>query len=142
MIAKVLTRVNALIGIVLGLFGLTCVSCVEYGCPHADFEASGMISDQESQPIENIRVQLKLGRNRVPFSRAFYSGGNGQYQLVVDDIIVTDSVYIVATDTTGVYASDSVCVPVVYSTKGIKKKDRWYEGKATITQDFQLKKQD
>ena len=138
--AKLLSRVNALIAFVLGLFGFGCVSCVKYGVPHADFDLSGNISNQESQPVSNIQVRLKDARSLAPVGEV-YSDAEGMYHLAANDLFTMNEVDILVTDTAGIYASDSVRVTVVYSKEGVNKNDRWDEGKATIHHDFQLKKQ-
>lgn len=51
----------------LALLGIGVVSCdggggdmrVEYGCPYADFRASGTVTDEDGKPIQGIRVVLK-----------------------------------------------------------------------------------
>ena len=53
--AKFLTRFNALIGLILALFGFGCVSCVEYGVPplvkygspYNTLEATGKVTDED-----------------------------------------------------------------------------------------------
>ena len=57
---KVLTGINALIALLLGILGLNgCFRLVEYGTPYATFEAAGTITDEDNKPLENIRVTLK-----------------------------------------------------------------------------------
>ena len=56
------TRIIQLIKIALGLLGVaivdSCVAKAEYGCPHADFEAKGVVTDEEGKGIQGIRVVI------------------------------------------------------------------------------------
>ena len=50
------TLIIQLIKIALGLLGVaivdSCVAKAEYGCPHADFEAKGVVTDEEGKGIQ------------------------------------------------------------------------------------------
>ena len=54
------TLINKLIRITLGLLGVamvdSCVGKAEYGCPHSDFEAKGVVTDEDGNGIQGIRV--------------------------------------------------------------------------------------
>lgn len=146
--AKLLTRVNALIGLILGLFGFSCVSCVEYGvpvvpvaeygCPYATFEAKGKISDENAKPVQNIRVQIK-SRYESAFPEV-YTDENGEYNTFTYNVLPIDSVDIIVSDTADIYASDSVRVKVDYDRSQVAPSDHWNAGSGSVYQDFQLKK--
>ena len=144
--AKFLTRVNALISLILGLFGFGCVSCVEYGVPvplaeygspYATFEAQGKVTDENARPVEKIRVRIK---NRLGTEYPeIYTNENGEYNTgMLEGVYPPDSVDIVVTDITGNYASDSVRVKVNYDRSNVSKSDHWNEGVGSVYQDFRL----
>ena len=146
--AKLLTRVNALIGLILGLFGFSCVSCVEYGvpvpvaeygCPYATFEAKGKVTDENAQPVQNIRVQIK--KNEQSAFPDIYTDENGEYNtFTYNGIFPLDSVDIIVSDTADIYAPDSVRVKVDYDRSQVAPSDHWNAGSGSVYQDFQLKK--
>lgn len=121
---KVRTWINVLLSGMLGMTGLS--SCVKYGCPpDVGIDVSGKIIDQETeQPIENIQVTVK--RNGWPYSPEMYSDENGQYGTHELYLPNWDSIDVVARDTAGLYAPDSVRLKFNYGEN--------------IQQDFQLKK--
>lgn len=149
--AKILTGVNSLIGLILGLFGIGCVSCkygvpepvpmAEYGCPYATFEAKGKVTDENAQAVENIRVRIrnKYG-DELPY---IYTDENGEYNTgTLEGVFPPDSVDIIVTDTADIYAPDSVRIKVEYDKSEVSKDDHWNAGAGSVYQDFQLKKND
>ena len=137
---RVIKYVNALLTLLLSALGFT--SCESpsgaYGCPHATMDVSGTISDEEAKPVKNIHVSIKH-RNHPAMPYA-YSDEEGKYRVFCDGVMPFDSVDIVATDTADVYFSDSVRVKVEYDKSKVANGDNWDNGKATIKQDFHLKK--
>lgn len=125
--AKVRTWMNVLLSGLLGIVGFNGCMYVKYGCPpDVGIDVSGKIIDQETeQPIENIQVTVK--RNGWPYSPEMYSDENGQYGTHELYLPYLDSIDIVARDTAGLYASDSVRIK--FNNNG-----------ENIQQDFQLKK--
>lgn len=145
--AKFLTRFNALIGLILALFGFGCVSCVEYGVPplvkygspYNTLEATGKVTDENAKPLENIRVRIKTKSGAE--MHEIYTNADGEYATgMLGSSPYLDSIYIVASDTADIYAPDSVRVKLTYDRSGVAKDDYWNEGAASIYQDFQLKK--
>jgi len=135
---KVLTKINSLIVFLLGLLGF--YGCKDeqptekYGIPTAILDASGLVTDQEKKPLENIQVTVKQTWHRALPEQ--YSKEDGTYAVKDVYMFPEDSVDIIATDTAGVYASDSARVKVTYSQPDAD----WDKGVGTIQKDFQLKK--
>lgn len=138
--ARMLSGINAFITFVIGLlgFGMTGCSRVEYGCPYATLDVKGKVTDEASQPIENIRVVTHS--RYTDDAMETYTDENGNYQFDQTSVFPMDSVDIIATDTAGVYATDSVRVGVSYDRTGVSKEDHWNSGEGTAYHDFQLKK--
>ena len=142
---KVLTGINALIALLLGILGLNGCFRLEYGTPYATFEATGTITNEENKPLENIRVTLKdRYRPNRDYRRTMpdvYTADDGTYTFgPYGGFFPVDSLDIIVTDTTGVHASDSVSVKVDYDRSKVKWGDNWDSGAGYVHQDFQLKK--
>lgn len=143
---KVLNKINSLIVLILGLLGFnSCDSPVaEYGTPHATFEATGTITDQENKPLKNIQVVVRQKAYGVGPANALlpeqYTDEEGMYRGSRNDAFPVDSVDIIVTDTAGVFESDSVRVKVDYDRSHVSQGDHWYAGGGYVQQDFQLKK--
>ena len=147
---RVLKGINFVLATVLGFLGFGCNKPnnymmegdfypeLMYGVSFArsaTYDVSGKIKDEaNNEPIKNIRVTVKSKRGDF---QGIYTKTNGSYSMLGAGV-VCDSLNIVAEDTTGVYEPDSVQVEVVL-VPGKNKDDR-YAGKATVHQDFQLKK--
>ena len=139
--AKLLTRVNAFIALLLGIFGFgSCEShfMAEYGCPYASLEVSGNVTDESNQPVENIQVKVKNNGRQI--MQEVYSDKNGKYTTEQYEIFPVSTVDLIVTDTAGIYNGDSVRVTVTYDKSQIAKGDHWDEGDAIIQYNFQLKK--
>lgn len=158
---KVLTGINALIALLLGILGLNGCFRLEYGTPYATFEATGTITNEENKPLENIQVVVKRPgfyeyveeytedrrkHTTEPFdpftdcAPNSYTDADGAYQIGPHSYFPTNSVEILVRDTSGVYASDSVSVKVDYDRSKVKWGDNWDSGAGYVHQDFQLKK--
>lgn len=86
-----------LIKIILGFLGVvmvdSCVAKAEYGCPHADFEAKGVVTDEDGNGIQGIRVVISAeypSPNYVgePMTDTLWTNHNGEY--VTSDSYVDD----------------------------------------------------
>ncbi len=65
---------------VLGIFGFSFHSCVEYGCPYASFSISGRVTAAESgEAIEGIQV-IREGRYSYE-NDTVYTDVNGMYHI-------------------------------------------------------------
>lgn len=74
--------------ITLGLLGVamidSCTAKVEYGCPHADFEAKGVVTDEEGKGIQGIRVVISAEHPNpsytgTPIADTLWTNQNGEY---------------------------------------------------------------
>jgi len=139
---KILTGINALIAALFGVLGMSCQHLVaEYGCPYATLDVSGTITDSEAQPVENIRVSVRLNpgpsTERIPVA---VSVEDGTYEGELEGIFPVQTATLYADDTTGVYATDSAVVELKYDKSQVSQSNHWNNGTATVHQDFQLKK--
>ena len=137
--ANVLRGFNAILAFLLTLLGFTACESpkCEYGVPHADFDVSGEITDQDDQPLENIQVRVRdEWGNTYP---AEYTDIDGAYRIINEETFPSDSMDIIVRDTAGVYESDSVRIKTDYDLSGVVE-GGWYQGQATIHHDFQLRK--
>lgn len=145
--ARFLKGINVFLElIILGLVGVSFGSCVkygvvaEYGAPYATLDVSGAITDEEAKPVANIRVKVQSeGTQLLPET---YSEEDGLYAVKDEYVFPLPHIDIIAEDTSGVYAPDTAHVDVQYDHSDVSKGDHWNEGKASIQQDFQLKKKE
>lgn len=138
---KLLSRINALFVFLLGILGFTsCELRTKYGVPYAEIEVSGVVTDQENERLEDIRITVKQeGHQVLPrtyTNQAGWFDENGNIELP------TNTVDIIVDDPSGVYAPDSIRLNITYDATKESKKNSWNQGKATIRQDFQLKKKE
>ncbi len=141
----ILTGINAVIALLLGLLGLNGCGRKEYGTPYATFEAVGTITDEANKPVENIQVTLKdRYRPNRDYRRTYpavYTDDGGEYVIgPYNGFFPNDSMDIIVTDTSGIYAPDSVSVKVDYDRSKVAWGDNWNEGAGYVHQDFRLKK--
>ena len=136
--------INTLIALVLGLFGFGCSACLcKYGVPHGEIDVSGTVTDKDAnQPIENIRITIKSDeRSDEPVFPVTYTETDGGYHAYENRHGWPFSqLKIVAEDTSGVYGADSTIVNLKYKENAHSLGDSWNKGKASVRQDFQLKK--
>ena len=127
--------------ITLGLLGIamvdSCIAKAEYGCPHADFEAKGVVTDEEGKGIQGIRVVISAEYpNPVfePITDTLWTNHNGEYvtgeSYIVDDFAYNDSVKLEFEDVDGQenggeFQKVSIEVPVFKVKDGDGK---WYDG--------------
>lgn len=137
---RLLLCINTLLVALMGMLGFSsCIGMRKYGVPYTDLEAHGTVTDTEKQPLENIQVQVKY--HGWPISKAEYTNADGQYEIIEGEPDTPpDSVDIVATDTAGIYAPDSVRLSVTQNKVKERSKDEYYMGKVSLQHDFQLKK--
>ena len=143
---KVLNKINAVIAFLLSVLGFSSCDFTKkygvpneirsmYGTPYAEIEATGKVFNEQNEPVSSARVTLKDS-----YSIDSYTDKDGIYTIRVTNELPKDSISIVVNDTNGVYESDSVRIKVDYDRSDAKEHNDFYEGKASIYQDFQLKK--
>ena len=139
----VITFLMALLGFgtsgCIGLYGIVVPGPKEYGTPYASFDAAGKVTDEDAQPLENIRVKIKSKWQNMHFYDQ-YTNEEGEYKITDGYYFPADSVDIIVADTADIYQGDSVRVKVDYDRSGVSKDDNWNEGTGIVRHDFQLKK--
>ncbi|MGN0236067.1 MAG: radical SAM-associated putative lipoprotein [Paludibacteraceae bacterium] len=147
MAKAILTYLNKVLGMVIGALGLTgCVAAkygvpeavAMYGCPAASFAAEGKVVNEQAQPVEGVKVTAGDRRymSEESMGKAL-TDERGEYHITVDAMFPTDSIWLYADDTTGVYAGDSVRVKVEYEGNG---DGMWDMGSGKAEADFTLVK--
>ena len=141
---KILKVINYLLTLLIGplamtacyvKYGVSPEILPEYGCPYAEFEVTGKVMDQDSMPVNNIRVTVHHdGALIMPEA---YSAEDGRYAAFFEAAMPADQVEIIAHDTAGVYESDTVRNIHVTYTGG---DGGWNVGHTSLEQDFILKK--
>ena len=115
---------------------------VEYGMPHADFELKGTVTDETSQPIQNIRVVHQFGYENS-YSDTIYTDENGKYafngsawkyQLKFEDIDGEEN--------GGLFQTKEIEGGFTQADLVEKGDGRWYDGKFVKTEDVKLEKID
>lgn len=103
-----------------------------------EFEVYGEVTNEENQALKNIEVTIK--HHGWPMCKK-YSDEKGKYLIYEERMhYFSDSVDIIARDTSGIFEPDSVRVFVAVEPKP-GPKDRW-AGSFSVKQDFQLKKKE
>ena len=142
---------NTLIGVILGLLGISSFSCAKYGAPTAmygvptgDLTFDGKVSDETDKPLEGIQVIRRGGwkddadmRYWDGWADTLYTNADGEVHKEYDGIFPLRYQKVIVNDPAGEYQSDSITSEVNY-TGG----NGWDEGKATLKTDFKLRKKD
>ena len=133
------TLINKLIKITLGLLGVamvdSCVAKAEYGCPHSDFEAKGVVTDEDGNGIQGIRVVVSAeypNPNYVggPITDTLWTSHSGEYVSRDDNFAILSSVKLEFEDVDGAenggeFQSVTVEVPIFKVREG---DGNWYMG--------------
>ncbi|MBQ9462337.1 MAG: radical SAM-associated putative lipoprotein [Bacteroidales bacterium] len=143
-----------LLGSALTMLGFS--SCIlvpaMYGSPHADFSASGTVTDTQGNAIEGIRVAVQQHRHYANSDDVIYdqndwyendtlfTNAQGQYSLTRSAFAKPTDVTIVFEDVDGPanggeYESLSVSPEVVQTKKGDRS---WYGGAFEVSADVTL----
>lgn len=139
---KMMAIVSHLCVAVLALLGFSCSDsngylCM-YGTPSGDFEAKGLVTNEEGSPVEDAEVRVtypEISSDKYSFASVKTNSG-GDYALKGESTGIKE-VKVVCVPP-GDLEPDSVIVTLNYDKKG---SDGWYIGKASFTADFKLKKQ-
>ena len=152
---RLLTSVNSLIAILLSVLGFS--SCnnsnkeesilVEYGSPYATLEVSGKVTNEETNPLENIQVTVKhIERPGDEVPEVVYTlpsantDVNGDYTVAENRVRPFNHIDIIVTDPADIYLPDSIRVKVDYDKSEVPADNHWNHGVGVVYQDFQLKK--
>ncbi|MBR1809333.1 MAG: radical SAM-associated putative lipoprotein [Paludibacteraceae bacterium] len=145
MAKTILTKFNLIITSLLAVLGFSsCGSSqpLEYGTPFADFTAKGQVLNEANKPLENIQIIVKRGHKDdaeiiyLNWQDTLYTNTAGVYYEYYSEVFPFTYNRVIANDTTGVYASDSIDVNTRYSNGD----GHWDYGESTLTADFTLKK--
>ena len=120
----------------LPLLGAGAVfSCIKvmYGCPHADFEAKGAVTDENGNGIKGIRVivcEEPFDTDRNFYADTLWTGDNGEYGMTSEFISPRNEVFmkfedIDGLDNGGEYETVEQPVQLVQVKEG---DGSWYEG--------------
>lgn len=143
--AKLLTRVNALITLLMGVLGFS--SCEShfmgmYGVPSGNLTFEGKVVNEEQEALPDVQIVRRGGwKDDIPqmyweeYADTLYTNSEGEYYREYPDIFPLQYQKITATDPSGIYESTDTIVTVEY-----KGGQGWYEGKAALKVDFVLKK--
>ena len=142
--AKIRKSLNLILGALLGVLGFGCGSMpVAYGPPpQGDFTAKGRVVNEANEPLENIQIIVKRGHKddaenlKLSLWDILYTNTEGDYYKYYPNEILHTYNRVIANDTTGVYASDSLDVNTRFSSTG---DGHWDYGKSILTVDFVLK---
>lgn len=148
---KISLSLSSLLSIILSsiisLLGFT--SCNDdknnvlmYGAPYGDFEVKGTVTDNEGKPVKDAQVitrptSISYEENQYADyhnSDTTYTDASGKYSISRDDVYF-NYLRIIVHPKDNNLESDSIR----HHLKFVGGDHGWYEGKATITQDFSLK---
>ena len=129
-----------LIVFILSLMGISVVSCMKYGEPYAEFELKGKVTDTLDSPIENIHVTIHQSEYSIDGA---YSDAAGNFCLI-DYMPSYANVTVKVEDIDGEenggeFITQTISFPVKQEDFVTdKKRDKWYEGKASKEFNFKL----
>lgn len=110
------------------------VAMEEYGCPMADFNVKGKVTDPNGNSIPGIAVEMDYccdttdDDGRYAVKSGYLQGSVNQFELHFSDIDSTEY---------GLYKNDTI--PVVFQRSELTGGDgHWYEGSATKTLNVTL----
>lgn len=148
--AKLSNATQWILTAIISLLGFSGCSKEEemlcmYGTPTADYKAEGVVTDEDGNPIEGIKVRVELQSyiNNSPEKRAVYSGDDGQFitpkyfNLEILSLTATD----IDGDKNGGEFEEKVInlqdmTPLLDKTDA----DGWYQGVYNYKVDFKLTK--
>jgi putative lipoprotein (rSAM/lipoprotein system) len=87
---------RALAGILssLGFSGCDSIGRDEYGCPHADYEFSGKVTNEKGEPVPNIQVKItEKYDNEFPLygpDDPTRTGPTGKYEIRLNRATIAD----------------------------------------------------
>lgn len=144
--AKCLKGINTVLVFVLGLLGFSGCEWMraKYGVPTGDLDFEGQVLNEENQELPNIQIVARQGWKDgagtmywQQYADTLYTDSTGHFYRFYEGIFPLEYHQIIANDTSGIYASDTIDTTVSYSGGH----GAWYEGEATLNVSFILKKQ-
>lgn len=128
---------NSLLTALLGLFSISCDMECLYGSPHADYDVSGEVTNQQGEPLESMQVAIKTTEAPYWFDTV-YTNAAGQYDIQIGlSSFGGDCLEVVVNDTTGEFESDTLHIPP--KKMHLVEQTEWTV-KYAVDADFQLKK--
>lgn len=133
-----------IISLLLGILGFTVTSCyhTKYGVPEASFHLQGKITDENANPIGNIRIRID---NNTGSSDTVYSSQTGYFENQYTVFEPDNTFTIHAEDTDGEnnkgnFKSQSKTITLSQNDFN-QGKGEWYDAIASKEVIFNLKKQ-
>ncbi len=140
------TLLSIITSSIISLLGFT--SCNDdknnvlmYGCPYGDFEVKGTVTDNEGKPVKDAQVITRP--TSMNYEEAHYddyhngdttyTDASGKYSISRDDVY-SSLIKVIVHPKNDNLESDSIRRYLKFEGG-----HGWYEGKATITQNFSLK---
>ena len=143
--AKCLKSINAILVFLMGLLGFSGCEWMraKYGVPTGDLDIEGQVLNEKNQELPNIQIVARQGWKDgggtmywQQYADTLYTDSTGRFNRFYEDIFPLEYHQIIANDTSGVYASDTIDATVSYSGGN----GGWYEGEATLNVTFILQK--
>ena len=107
-------------------------------------DVKGQIMDEDNQPLESIQVVIQSGHDEHQHSDTVYTSEMGNYRARYrgNCLFLSDDITIIASDTSDVYAPDTVRVsPDEITYERMEDVDGWTVNTYySLENDFQLKK--
>ena len=137
---------NAVIAALLAMLGYESCSnseLEEYGCPSADYQVKGSVTDLTGTPIPGIRIEAPYGSVvDSQFGQIVQTDAQGQFTL--KEFSNMKGIEIVVEDIDGEanggeFLSDTINVEKLPKTQ-VEKGSGWYQGKFEVNANIRLKK--
>ena len=110
--------INTLITTLMGFLSVSCNDPVPaygvmamYGVPTNLVDVEGQVTNNEGEPLQSIKIEIKTSQDGTVYH--VYTNADGKYSAQNCDFFgfASDTLKVVATDTTHLHAPDSVQIP-------------------------------
>lgn len=134
-------KLVALFSAILGISATSCNSFdapAMYGCPHADYDIKGTVTDDEGSPLEGISIEATNTKGyhvTIPELCTTKTDKDGSYKLKFNTSVL-ERIDIHFVDEAGEYADETK----TFSVKFTDGDGSWFIGTAFVTADAKLKK--
>ena len=148
--AKLSNATQWILTAIISLLGFSGCSKEEemlcmYGTPTADYKAEGVVTDEDGNPIEGIKVRVELQSyiNNSTEKKAVYSGDDGQF--ITPKYFNLEILSLTATDIDGdknggEFEDKTINLQGIKPTLDKSNADGWYQGVYNYKVDFKLTK--